>query len=99
MARLKPFLNGTILFSSISQDNERLLKEELFSCYKHIGIPFEVLEKMPVRDRKFYIIKHNLWAEGENGKAPNQHIEGEMLNKYTEMSQLNEKNLKLRNGG
>ena len=99
MALSNPFLNGMILFSSTSLDSERLLKEELFSCFKHIGIPFDVLEKMTVRDRKFYITKHNLWAENENNKGQNTHIEGEMLNKYTEMSQMNEKNLRMRNGG
>ena len=54
---------------------------------------------MTVRDRKFYISKHNLWVEKENDKGHNTHIEGEMLNKYTEMSQMNEKNLRIRNGG
>jgi len=51
VAHLRPFLNGTILFSSISPDYERLLKEELFGCFKYIKIPLEALERMPVRDR------------------------------------------------
>ena len=59
MALSRPFLTGTILFSSISPDYERNLKDELFACFKHIGIPFDVLEKMPIRDRRFYIYKYN----------------------------------------
>jgi hypothetical protein len=62
----KPFLNGTILFSSISPEYERALKEELFGCFKYVGIPLDVLDKMPVRDRKFYIAKHNQYVEQEN---------------------------------
>lgn len=44
-----------ILFSTISSNFERTLKEELYACFKFIGIPFSELYKMPVRDRKFYI--------------------------------------------
>ena len=59
MAHLRHFLSGTILFSSISPNFERNLKDELYGCFKYIGIPFDVLDRMPVRDRKFYIAKHN----------------------------------------
>ena len=66
MVLSKRFLNGTILFSSISPEYERTLKEELFGCFKYVGIPLDVLDKMPVRDRKFYIAKHNQYVEAEN---------------------------------
>lgn len=95
MALLKPFLNGTILFSSISPDYERNLKEELYGCFKYVGIPFDILDKMPVRDRKFYIAKHNGVIDEENKKSNKNTINGEMLNKFTDMSQqmeLNNKN-------
>ncbi len=54
---------------------------------------------MSVRDRKFYILKHNLWVENENNKGNTTHVEGEMINKFTDMSQLSEKNMRNRNGG
>lgn len=54
-----------MLFSSTSNDFERKLKEELFSCFKYIGIPFDTLNRMPVRDRKFYIAQHNKAMEEE----------------------------------
>ena len=98
MAHLKHFLNGKILFSSISSDYERNLKDELFGCFKHIGIPFQVLEKMPIRDRKFYIAKHNGIIEKENENHNGNSIDGEMINKYTDMSQLNDINAKKRMG-
>jgi hypothetical protein len=72
------------------------LKDELFGCFKHIGIPFSVLEKMPVRDRKFYIAKHNCIIEKENQAEKGNTIDGEMINKYTDMSQLNDINAKKR---
>ena len=98
MAHLKHFLNGKILFSSTSPNQERNLKDELFGCFKHIGIPFDILEKMPIRDRKFYIAKHNGIVEKENEKDKGKSIDGEMINKYTDMSQLNEMNSKKRMG-
>ena len=98
MARLKHFLNGKILFSLTSLNKERELKEELFGCFKHIGIPFNILEKMPIRDRKFYIAKHNGMVEKENEKDKGNSIDGEMINKYTDISQSNDINAKKRMG-
>lgn len=54
---------------------------------------------MPIRDRKFYIAKHNGIVEKENEKENGSTIDGEMINKYTDMSQLNDINSKKRMGG
>lgn len=94
MVRSRPFLNGTILFSSISPDYETNLKEELFGCFKYIGIPFETLDKMPIRDRKYYIIKHNEYVERENAKYnEGGSIQGEALDAYTDMEQQKSQNI------
>ena len=93
MARSRHFLNGTIMFSSISPDYERNLKDELYGCFKYIGIPFDILNKMPIRDRKFYIAKHNGIVEDEKRKEQgDSRIDGEMINKFTDYSQLNDIN-------
>ena len=96
MAHLKPFLNGTILFSSISPEYERILKEELFGCFKHIKIPFDELLKMPVRDRKFYILKHNQDAEEERKEYEERQKGGstktEAIDAFTDIDQSNLKN-------
>jgi len=93
VAHLRHFLNGMILFSSISPNFERNLKDELYGCFKYIGIPFDVLDRMPVRDRKFYIAKHNGITEEENSKNKNENtINGELINTYANIHQLNEKN-------
>jgi hypothetical protein len=47
-----------MLFST-SPDAEAYLKDELWGCFKHIKIPFDILYKMPTRDRKYYIKRHN----------------------------------------
>jgi hypothetical protein len=43
----------------LPSEYERAFKEELWGCFKYIGIPFETLMNMPVADRKFYIMMHN----------------------------------------
>lgn len=96
MAHLKPFLTGTILFSSISPNYERNLKEELYGCFKYIGIPFDILDKMPTRDRKFYIAKHNGIVEEENAREKGNSINGEALDAYTDLAQSNETNARNR---
>ena len=81
------------MFSSISPDYERNLKDELYGCFKYIGIPFDILNKMPIRDRKFYIAKHNGSVEDEKRKEQgDSRIDGEMINKFTDYSQLNDIN-------
>lgn len=76
------------MFSSISPDYEKNLKDELFGCFKYIGIPFDILNKMPIRDRKFYIAKHNGVVDEEKNKTNgNSIINGEMINKFTDFSQ------------
>ena len=42
------------------------LKEEMFACFKYVGIPFNILDKMPIRDRKYYIHKFNEYMEERN---------------------------------
>jgi hypothetical protein len=76
-----------MLFSSISPNYERNLKDELFGCFKYIGIPFDILDRMPTRDRKFYIAKHNGIMEDETKKDTSK-VNGEMINKFTDMSMM-----------
>lgn len=72
MAQLIHFLIGKTLFSSMSPDAEINLKEELYACFKFIGISLEELNRMPVRDRKFYIVKHNEYTERQNEAYENR---------------------------
>lgn len=49
---------------------------------------------MPIRDRKFYIAKHNGIIEQENQAEKGTSVDGEMINKFTDMSQLSSINMK-----
>lgn len=67
---------------------------------KHVGIPLSILEKMPVRDRRAYIAIHNKKIDEENNKDVSNNnkntIDGEMINKYTDIAQQNIMNMKKR---
>ncbi len=89
VALLKPFLNGTILFSSISPDYDKNLAEELFGCFKYIGIPINTLYKMPIRERKFYIARHNKAIEDEKNKTASDVTRTDMIDAFTDLSQQN----------
>lgn len=73
---------------------ERQLKEELWGCFKYIGIPWETLYTMPIQDRRFYIQKHNAEQEAERdgGKRDNgsYHYNGD-LNAFAKTEQSNAK--------
>lgn len=52
---------------------------------------------MPIRDRKFYIAKHNGIVEYEVRKERgDSRIDGEMINKFTDYSQLSDVNSRKR---
>jgi hypothetical protein len=81
---------------SISPKSEQYLREELWGCFKYIKIPFETLYKMPVRERKFYIERHNEAAKEENdkmeGKSNSNRTEAN-INAYANIEQSNLKNM------
>ena len=90
---MKPFLNGEILFSLTSPDAEKSLKEELFGCFKYVGIPFEVLDKMPVRDRRLYISLHNIHVQKENERMNGNSTRSSDIDAFTDMEQANRRNI------
>lgn len=57
-----------ILFSGISPEYERVLKDEIWSCIQFMGMKHETVMDMPTRDRKYFIMKHNKYVEEENSK-------------------------------
>jgi hypothetical protein len=91
VAHSKPFLAGTILFSSISPNYARNLLDELWGCFKYMKIPFEELKKMPTKDRKYFIQKHNIEVEEENEEYERRRNGGststESIDRFTDMSQ------------
>lgn len=79
-----------MFFSILPNEYERQLKEEIWGCFKYIGLPMETIMSLPIQDRKFYIIKHNEAMEMENrqmraaekGNSHESTISGEALNAY-----------------
>jgi hypothetical protein len=57
------------MFSGISPEFAKTLHDELFGCFRYMHIPFSELMTMPVKDRKFYIHRHNEATAKENEAA------------------------------
>lgn len=77
-----------MLFST-SYDAEKNLMEEIWGCFKYIGIPIDTLYKMPTRNRKYFIQLHNGETQKENAKH-NKHNKSSMdINAYAKMEQEN----------
>lgn len=54
----------------------------------HIKIPFDMLERMPIMDRKYYIHKYNEYMEARNAavQGSSSSSSGD-ISKFTSMSQ------------
>lgn len=92
MAPKKCFYRLTNLFFSILPDEyEKNFKEEIWGCFKYIGIPMETLMNMPISDRKFYIMMHN--RTENHSSSDNNDDKGmtpEEVDKYNMMNQVKE---------
>ena len=67
---------------------EQNLKDELFACNTYMKIPFDILGKMPIRDRKYYIHKYNEYMEMRNDAMNgNTSTTTSDIGAYTSMSQ------------
>ena len=67
---------------------EKNLKDELFACHMYVKIPFDVLQNMPIMDRKYYIHKYNEYMEARNEAINNGgETKSSDISKYTSMSQ------------
>jgi len=67
---------------------EKNLKDELFACHMYVKIPFDVLQNMPIMDRKYYIHKYNEYMEARNDAMNNSSSNSTSnITAYTNMSQ------------
>ena len=66
---------------------EQNLKDELFACHMYVKIPFDILEKMPIMDRKYYIQKYNEYMEARKEAMDGDKSSTHDISKYTSMSQ------------
>lgn len=68
VALLIRFLESTSLFSVMYKDYEKHLKEEIWSCHKHMNMTFDEIYHLPIQDRKMYISLHNKEVKKMNEK-------------------------------
>jgi len=77
---------------------ERVLKDEIYGCFKHIGIPIETVFNMPIQDRRYYILKHNEEQERRKKEYENENggtvRENGDLNAYARNEQSDNKTLR-----
>ena len=85
------------MFFSISpNDYANALLDEIYGCFKYIGIPIDTVMNMPVQDRKYFISRHNHDCDELNKKYGNDNsvnITGEGTSQYTQMSMTDYKRL------
>lgn len=78
------------MFFSISPNEyAEALLNEIYGCFKYIGIPIDTVMNMPVQNRKYFIAKHNYECEEMNKKYNGNNsinINGEGTGQYTQMS-------------
>lgn len=71
--------------------------EELWGCVHYLKIPYDTLIKLPVRIRKYWIMRNNQEAEREKAELENsststEKISGVALNSYAKVEMDNMKN-------
>lgn len=86
------------MFFSISTDDyTNALLDEIYGCFKYIGIPIDTVMNMPVQNRKYFISRHNRDCDELNKKYTNDNsinITGEGTSQYTQISMNDYKYLK-----
>lgn len=85
------------MFFSISPDEyASALLDEIYGCFKYIGIPIQTVMNMPVQERKYYISRHNKDCDEQNkkyGESKTITATGEATATYTEISMSDHKYL------
>lgn len=69
----------------------------MWGCFKHVGMSWDMIMKLPIQDRRALIHKHNFEQDelnkeytGENNPN-NRYYEGDSINTFAKMEQSNMK--------
>jgi hypothetical protein len=98
VAHLKPFYNLTNSFFLISPNEyAKNLSDEIWGCFKHIGMSWDMIMSLPIQERRAFIHKHNMEADaiereinkGETGGI--RTYEGESINTFAQLEQSNKR--------
>lgn len=85
----------------LPNDYERILKDEIWGMFRHIGIPMETIMAMPIQDRRYYIQRHNMEQEGireERERGNNSANTNRYNGDVNEFAKLEQSNSKVRGG-
>ena len=77
------------MFFSISPNEYYdALLDEIYGCFKYIGIPIDTVMNMPVQTRKYFISRHNKDTEEINNKHGDKKITttGEATESFSKIS-------------
>lgn len=81
-------------------DYAKNLMDEIWGCFKHVGMSWDMIMKLPIQDRRTLIRKHNIEQEQINNEyeshenSNTRYYEGESINTFARMEQSN-----MRKGG
>lgn len=84
-------------FSISPNEYAKNLLDEIWGCFKHVGMSWSMIMNLPIQDRRAMIHKHNMEQDAINREnestysASNRHYEGESINKFAEMEQSNKR--------
>lgn len=85
------------MFFSISPNEyANALLDEIYGCFKYIGIPIDTVMNMPIQNRKYFIQRHNHDTEELNkkyGGGDTVSTSGEGTLSYTQTSMSDSKYL------
>lgn len=66
--------------------------DEIWGCFKHIGMSYDMIMKLPIQDRRALIYKHNMEQDAisrefDKTQGNVRTYEGESLNTFARMEQ------------
>lgn len=66
--------------------------DEIWGCFKHIGMSYDMIMKLPIQDRRAFIYKHNMEQDAisrefDKTQGNVRTYEGESLNTFARMEQ------------
>jgi hypothetical protein len=71
--------------------------DEIWGCFKHVGMSWDMIMKMPIQDRRALIQRHNREQEEIENRLNNDNnstdrtYEGEMINTFAKLDQLKQR--------
>lgn len=81
-------------FSISPNEYAKNLLDEIWGCFKHVGMPWDMIMNLPIQDRRTLINKHNMEQDSINREFDKNNgntrtYEGESINTFAKMEQTN----------